>query len=166
MISKALTVAALNVRQHSWVSFIMTLTRSCHLIAAMDSSLTPSGHICQQMFIRSSKGLFGWRTLLLHRLYHKPEILTLDQPSLDMLPSSICRGSRVWYEHKVLAKSPHRCCARFSEFDMTTDSHQYRHILPRCWRAALSAFGNVVRVQYLTVVVLDFVAGFWHLFLE
>lgn len=103
---------------------------------------------------------------LFQNLYHQPEILTLNQPSFDMLSSSIrCRG-RIRYQHKTLAESSRSCCTRFSKFDATTDSHQYYHILARCWRVALSPFCNVVRIHYLTVVILDLVAGFWHLFLE
>lgn len=149
----------------------MTLTFSFVPTDAVDSSLGHHRHICQQMFIWGTLSAFGLSQsaqIFALQSHHESEILTLDQPSLDMLSSTIRSRSRgrVRYEHKVLAESSHSCCTGFSEFNKATDRHQYRHVFPRCWRAALSPFRNVVRVQDLTIVVLDLVAGFWHLFLE
>lgn len=68
-------------------------------LAATDSTLGPWTRLPANVHLGTHAGssTVPARAHFCLKSYHEPEILTLNQPSLDMLPSSIrCRG-RVRY---------------------------------------------------------------------
>lgn len=97
---------------------------------------------------------------------HQPEVLALNQPSLEMLSSAACCGGGIWNEHKALAETPRRRSSRFSVLDESTDGDYYRHVLPRCDRASIGTLRDVVGIQNLAVIILNFVMCLGHLLLK
>lgn len=89
---------------------------------------------------------------------NNPEILTLDQPLLDILQPLLARSrDRIWHKQKGLAKTPHLRLFGVPIFDIAAHSDQNGHVLPSRGRPCFGTFSNIVRIDDVTVVALDLV---------